>query len=180
MTNEGTAAPEEPFVFPSYGNIGPPHIATSSLLGLTIGLPMWLFSTQVITNAISASIVRTSPQEHQPHVNPSPSTPVRSSLPSSLARSSSISSSSPSERSQASNSVNKKKKKRKNKKEKNKQGSKLPTIARHVGNQPLTVNHAGSVDDVKITQTTRKPKYPCRLCKGIHILKDCPGLSKVI
>jgi hypothetical protein len=25
-----------------------------------------------------------------------------------------------------------------------------------------------------------QPKYPCRLCKGIHILKDCPGLSKVI
>jgi hypothetical protein len=26
----------------------------------------------------------------------------------------------------------------------------------------------------------RKPKYPCRLCKGSHLLKDCPGLSKVI
>jgi hypothetical protein len=48
MTNEGTSAPGEPFVFPSYGNIGPPHIATLSLPGLTIGLPVWLFSTQVI------------------------------------------------------------------------------------------------------------------------------------
>jgi hypothetical protein len=76
--------------------------------------------------------------------------------------------------------VNKKKKKRKNKKKKNKQGSKLPTTVKHVGKQPVTVNHAGSVDDVKITQTTRKPKYPCRLCKGSHLLKDCPGLSKVI
>jgi hypothetical protein len=45
MTNEGTYAPGEPFVFPSYGNIGPPHIATLSLLGLTIGLPVWFFST---------------------------------------------------------------------------------------------------------------------------------------
>jgi hypothetical protein len=180
MTNEGTSAPGEPFVFPSYGNIGPPHIATLSLPGLTIGLPVWLFSTQVIPNAVSASVVSTSPQEHQPHVDPSPSSPVRSSSPSSLARSPSVSSSSSSESSEASNSVNKKKKKRKNKKKKNKQGSKLPTTVKHVGKQPVTVNRAGSVDDVKITQTTRKPKYPCRLCKGSHLLKDCPGLSKVI
>jgi hypothetical protein len=76
--------------------------------------------------------------------------------------------------------VNKKKKKRKNKKKKNKQGSKPPTTVKHVGKQPVTVNRAGSIDDVKITQTTRKPKYPCRLCKGSHLLKECPGLSKVI
>jgi hypothetical protein len=180
MTNEGTPAPGEPFVFPSYGNIGPPHIATLSLPGLTIGLSVWLFSTQVIPNAVSASVISTSPQEHQPHVDPSPSSPVRSSSPSSLARSPSIPSSSSSESSEASNLVNKKKKKRKNKKKKIKQGSKPPTTVKHVGKQPVTVNHAGSVDDVKITQTTRKPKYPCRLCKGSHLLKDCPGLSKVI
>jgi hypothetical protein len=180
MTNEGTSTPGEPFVFPSYGNIGPPHIATLSLPGLTIGLPVWLFSTQVIPNAVSASIVSTSPQEHQPHVDPSPSSPVRSSSPSSLARSPSISSSSSSESSEASNPVNKKKKKRKIKKKKDKQGSKPPTTVKHVGKQPVIVNHVGSVDDVKITQTTRKPKYPCRLCKGSHLLKDFPGLSKVI
>jgi hypothetical protein len=56
MANEGTSAPEEPFVFPSYGNIGPSHIATLNLPGLTIGLPVWLFSTQVISNAVSASV----------------------------------------------------------------------------------------------------------------------------
>jgi hypothetical protein len=180
MTNEGTSTPGEPFVFPSYGNIGPPHIATLSLPGLTIGLPIWLFSTQVIPNVISASVVSTSPQEHQPHVDPSPSSPVRSSSPSSLARLPSISSSSSSESSEPSNSVNKRKKKRKDKKKKIKQGSKLPTSVKHVGKQPVTVNSARSVDDVKITQTTRKPKYPCKLCKGSHLLKDCPGLSKVI
>jgi hypothetical protein len=180
MTNEGTPFPGEPFVFPSYGNIGPPHIATLSLPGLTIGLPVWLFSTQVIPNAVSASVTSTSPQEHQPHVDPSPSSPVRSSSPSSLARSPSVSSSSSSESSEASNPVNKKKKKRKIKKKKDKQGSKPPTTVKHVGKQPVTVNRVGSVDDVKITQTTRKPKYPCRLCKGSHLLKDFPGLSKVI
>jgi hypothetical protein len=116
MTNEGTPAPGEPFVFPSYGNIGPPHIATLSLPGLTIGLPVWLFSTQVILNAVSASVTSTSPKEHQPHVDPSPSSLVSSSSPSSLAMSPSISSSLSRKSSEASNSVNKKKKKRKNKK----------------------------------------------------------------
>jgi hypothetical protein len=48
MTNKGTSAPGEPFVFPSYGNIGPPHIATLSLPGLTIGLPVWLFCSMVM------------------------------------------------------------------------------------------------------------------------------------
>jgi hypothetical protein len=76
--------------------------------------------------------------------------------------------------------VDKKKKKRKIKKKKNNQRSKLPTIVGHLGKQAITVNCVGSVDDAKITQTTRKPKYPCSLCKGSHLLKDFPGLSKVI
>jgi hypothetical protein len=76
--------------------------------------------------------------------------------------------------------VNKKKKKRKKKKKKNKQGSKLPTTVKHVGKKPIIVDHAGSVDDAKKTQTTCKPKYPCMLCKGSHLLKDFPGLPKVI
>jgi hypothetical protein len=170
MTNEGTPVVGEPFVFPSYGNIGPPHITTLSLPGLTIGLPVWFFSTQVISNAVSASITSTSPQEHQPHVDPSPSSPVRSSSHSPLARSPSISSSLSSESYEASNSVNKKKKKRNIKKKKDKQGSKPPTTVRHVGKKLVTVNRDGSVDDIKITQTTRKPKHPCRLCKGSHLL----------
>jgi hypothetical protein len=179
-TNEGTPFPGENFVSPSYRNIGPPHIDTLSLPGLTIGLLVWLFYTQVILNAASSSVVSTPPQEHQTHVDPLPYSPVRSSSNSSLARSSSISSSSPSESSEASNWVDKKKKKRKNKKKKNKEGSKLPNTVKHVGKQPVTINCAGSVDDVNITDTTYQPKYPCRLCKGSHILKDFPGLSKVI
>jgi hypothetical protein len=180
MTNEGTSALGKPFVFPSYRNIGPPHIATLSLPGLTIGLLVWLFCTQVILNAVSDLVVSTSPQEHQPHVDISPSSPVRSSSPSSLARSPSVSSSSSSKSYEDSNPVNKKKKKRKIKKKKDKQGSKPPTTVKHVGKQPVTVDHVGSVDDVKITQTTCKPKYPCKLCKDSHLLKDFPGLPKVI
>jgi hypothetical protein len=63
-TNEGTPFLGEPFIFPSYRNIGPPHISILSLPGLTIGLPAWLFSTQVISNESSDSIVSTSAQEH--------------------------------------------------------------------------------------------------------------------
>jgi hypothetical protein len=120
MTNEGSPAPGEPFFFSSYGKIGPPHIATLNLPGLTIGLPVRLFSTQVIPNVVNDSITSTSPQEHQPHVDPSPSSPVRSSSPSSLARSPSVSFSSSGESFEASNPVNKKKKKRKIKKKKDK------------------------------------------------------------
>ena len=29
-------------------------------------------------------------------------------------------------------------------------------------------------------KTTRKPKLPCRICKGDHILKYCHGLSQVL
>ena len=76
--------------------------------------------------------------------------------------------------------MNKKKKKRNNKKKKNKQGSKLPTTVGHVGKKPVTFDHVGSAFDAKNTQTTRKPKFPCRLCKGRNLLKDFLGLSKVI
>jgi hypothetical protein len=161
-TNEGTPFPGEPFVFPSFGNVGPPYIATLSLPGFTIGLPVWFFSTLVIPNAPSASYAIPPPQEHQPHVDPFPSSPVGSS---------SLSSSSPGESINASNQEDKKKKKRKKKKNKNKQG----------GNQPTTVNHAGSVDDIdKPTKTTRKPKFPCRICKGDHLLKDFLGIPKIL
>jgi hypothetical protein len=180
MTNKETPALGEPFVFPSYRNVGPPYIATLSLPGLTIGFPVWFFFTSIILNATNASVISTPPQEHQTHVDPSPSSLVRYSSPCSLARSSFISSSSPSEISEAHISVDKKKMKRKIKKKKTKQGSKLPTTARHVGKQLVTDNRDGSVDDTKITQTTHKPKYPCRICKGRHLLKDFPSLAKVI
>jgi hypothetical protein len=100
MTNEGPPFPREPFFFPSYKNVGPPYIATLSLPGLTIGLPVWLFSTLVISNA-SASDVST-PPTHQPHVELTPSSSIRSP---------SISPSSPSESSKASSHIDKKKKK---------------------------------------------------------------------
>jgi hypothetical protein len=100
-TNGGTPCSGEPFTFPSFGNIGPPYIATLSLPGLTIELPVWLFPTLVIVNLPSALDV-SKPLTHQPHVDFSPSSPIKSC---------SFSPSSPSERYKASSQVDQKKKK---------------------------------------------------------------------
>jgi hypothetical protein len=177
-TNGGTPFPREPFTFPSFGNIGPPCIATLSLLGLTIGLPVWFFSTPVILNlpnylyAPSASDVST-PPTHQPHVHVFPSSSIRSP---------SISPSSPSESSKASSQVDKKKKKKKEKKKKNQKGTKPPTTSSHVGSEKLaTVNRIGSIDKVDKSKTKNlKPKFPCRICKGDHFLRDFSSLPKVL
>jgi hypothetical protein len=114
-TNKGTPFPKEPFTFPYFGNIGPPCIATLSLLGLTIGLSVWLFPTLVLSNFPSASNSPNSsdvstPPTNKPHVDLSPSSPVRSP---------SLSPSSSSEISKASIQVDKKNKKWKGKKKKN-------------------------------------------------------------
>jgi hypothetical protein len=82
-TNGGTPSPGEPYTFPSFGNFGPLHIATLSLLGLTIGLPVWLFPTPVISNPSSDSntpntLDASKPPIHQPHVDYFPSSPIKS------------------------------------------------------------------------------------------------------
>jgi hypothetical protein len=48
-------------------------------------------------------------------------------------------------------------------------------------NQPVTFNQDGNIDEVhKPIKTTQKPKFPCRICKGDHLLKDFPGIPKVL
>ena len=99
-----------PFVFPPSEGIGPPFISTLNILGLTIGLPVWIFNL-VIPLTPNVSNVTSPPREDQPQPNPSPSSSVfASSLPySSLDQSSMVSS-----------HVDKKKKKGKGKKKKDK------------------------------------------------------------
>ena len=55
------------------------------------------------------------------------------------------------------------------KKNKNKQKTK---------SQPITPPSAESVD--MHTKRPCKPKFPCRLCKIDHLLKDCHGLALVL
>ena len=79
-------------------------MATLNLPGLTIGLHVWLFSNPILPNAPFVSDPGPLPHEHQPHVNPSPS--------SSNVELTSLSSSSPIEDSNISKWVGKKKMKK--------------------------------------------------------------------
>jgi hypothetical protein len=160
--DQGTPFHGEPFVFPCFGNVGHPYIATFSLPRFTIGLSVWFFSTRVISNSYGALNSSHPTQENQPHVYP---------FPSSLVASSSISYSLHGESLDVSNQEDKKKKKQKIKNKKDKKGR----------NQPVIVHHDGSYDDVgKPTNTSCKPKFPCRICKGDQLLRYFLGLSKVL
>jgi len=163
FTNQGIPLSENPSTFPYFGNVGPPYMATLSLPGFTIGLPIWLFSTSLAPNTpIVPPQPNASPQQSSPSQHHQTSIDL---LPSSPNFSSSIYSSSLGKSLDASNQVAKKKKKKK------KQDKKEV-------NQPTMVV---SVSCVKETSNMhRKPKYPCRLCKGDHFLINCPGIPKVL
>ena len=49
--------------------------------------------------------------------------------------------------------------------------------------RPLTESQPNTffIESLEIpTKTTCKKKFPCRVCKGDHLLKDCLGLSQVL
>ena len=71
--NQETPLPSMSFVFPPYGDVGPPFMANLSLPGSTIQLSVWLFSSIVIPCTPTDSDPNLSLQENQPHVDPSPS-----------------------------------------------------------------------------------------------------------
>ena len=54
-TNQQTPFRGEPFVIPSFGNVGPPLMDTLSLPRLTIGLLVWLLSSSVVLSALIVS-----------------------------------------------------------------------------------------------------------------------------
>ena len=51
-TNQGFPREGNPSPFLSWGDVGAPHMATLSLQGLIIGLPVWFFSTSVVHNLV--------------------------------------------------------------------------------------------------------------------------------
>lgn len=106
-TNQGFPLGGNPSPFSSWGDIGAPHMATLSLLGLTIALPVWLFSTSVIQNTVISQQSNQQPDDTE--VSPPPSTSFVSPSPSS---------SSLGETSNTKNQVTEKKKKGKEKKKK--------------------------------------------------------------
>lgn len=106
--NQGLPLDGNPGHFPSFGNAGAPDMAMLSLPGLTIGLPIQLFSTLVVPSVLT--LVLQSPsfelRQDDSRVNPLPSSPISS--PSSSA--------SPGESSKSSNHEAKKKKRNMKKK----------------------------------------------------------------
>ena len=153
FTNQGIPSKGNLGPFPSFGNVGAPYMVTLSLPSLTVGLPMWLLSTSVVSS-ISPS-VQPSPPPKQHHVDSKVDLSPSSSV------SSSSSSNFPGESLNCSNQVAKKKKKKKKK---------------------LDKGEASSADIVpmKSSNLPRKVKFPCMLCKGDHLLRDCSGIPKVL
>ena len=76
-TDQGMPLGGNPSPFSSWGEIGAPHMATLSLPGLTIGLPVWLFSTSVVMP--TAIPEQSNQQLNDPHVVPKASTSSNSS-----------------------------------------------------------------------------------------------------
>ena len=67
-TNQKAPSQGMSFVFPPYGNVGPLFMDTLSLPRLTIGLPIWLFSSLVIPSVLIVSYPNSPSQEHQHHL----------------------------------------------------------------------------------------------------------------
>jgi len=81
-TDQGNPLGGNPSPFSSWRDIGAPHMATLLLPGLTIGFPVWLFSTSVFMNTTIPA--QSSQQLNDPKVTPQTSTSSNSSsLPSS-------------------------------------------------------------------------------------------------
>ena len=79
-TNQRFPLGGNPIPFSSWGDIGAPYMATLSLPGITIGLPVWLFSTSVIQNTIipqqsnqQLDDIGVAPSPYTSFVSPSPS-----------------------------------------------------------------------------------------------------------
>ena len=161
FTNPSTPPDGHPGHFPPLGNVGAPYMATLSLPWLTVGLPVWLFSTSLVPAiSLSGQLVPPPEQHHvDSRVDLSPSTLI----------STSSSSTSPGESLDSSNQVAKKKKKR-TKKKKSSKGEAAS----------ITLTPPSPPEVRPPSAPPRKVKFPCRLCKEDHLLRDCPGIPKVL
>ena len=154
-TNQGIPLGGNPSPFSSWGDVGVPHMATLSLPGLTIGLPIWLFSTSVIQN--TAIPEQSSKQLDESRVTHQPSTSSNSS---------SLPSSSLDGASKAKSQVPKEKKEKKKKEKKKKEPK-------------ATGGKQGSSDKNPHTALTRS-KSPCVIFKGDHFHRDCPCIPQIL
>ena len=54
-TNQGTPSEGDSCAFPFFRNIGVPLMATLYILGLNVGLPVWLGTISNVSNALDTS-----------------------------------------------------------------------------------------------------------------------------
>ena len=153
---QGLPLDGNPSPFPPFANASVPYKATLLLLGLTIDFPIWLLSTSVVPSVMNP--IPLSPSFESRHndskVEPMPSSPVSlSSSPTSLGESST-----------SSNQETKKNKKKKSDKCKATCATIAPSIPQ-VGTLPTP---------------PWKVKFPCKLCKGDHLLRDYPGIPRTL
>ena len=154
-TNQGIPLGGNPSPFSSWGDVGAPHMATLSLPGLTIGLPVWLFSTNVIQNTTIPE--QSNQQLDQSRVTHQTSTSSNSSSPpsSSLDGAGKAKIQVPKEKKE-------KKKKEKKKKEPKANGGKRVSSNENPHTAPA------------------RPKSPCVICKGDHFHRDCPCIPRIL
>ena len=145
---------------PPLGNVGAPYMATLSLPGLTVGLPVWLFSNSLVPTVSADTPSVPPPAQHhvEPKVDLSPSTPTSTSL----------SCTSRGESFDSDNQVAKKEKRKTKKKKSPKREVTSTTI-------PVNTPEVGSP-----SAPLQKVKFPCRLCKDDHLLRDCPGIPRIL
>ena len=150
FTNQEIPSDGNPGPFPAFGNVGAPYMAMLSLHGLTVGLPVCLFSTSLVSS-VPATVPSTPPPE-ECHVDLkldiSPSSPVPSSS----------SSASLGESLDSSTQVIKRKKK-KTKKKKSDKGE---------ANSIVFASKTPALDEP--SNPPWKFKFPKMLCKGDHLL----------
>ena len=152
-TNQGIPLGGNPSPFSSWGDVGAPHMATLSLPGLTIGLPVWLFSTNVVQNTTIPE--QSSQQLDQTKVAHQPSTSSSSPPSSSLDGTG-----------KTKNQVRKEKKEKKKKEKKKK--------------EPKATGGKQVASDKNPHTALTRPKSPCVICKGDHFHRDCPCIPRIL
>ncbi|CAA3018918.1 retrotransposon, unclassified [Olea europaea subsp. europaea] len=164
FTNPSSPPDGNPGYFPPLGNVGALYMATLSLPGLIVGLLVWLFSSSLVptVSAVSSSVPPPEQRHVDPQVDLSPSMPT----------STSTSSTSLGESLDSSTRVAKKKKK-KTKKAKSAKGEVKSLVI-------ATSTPSSSPEAEPPYAPPRKVKFPCRLCKEDHLLRDCPGIPMIL
>ena len=150
-TNQGIPLGGNPSPFSYRGDVGAPHMATLSLPGLTIGLPVWLFSTSVVQNTTIPEQSNQQLDESRVTHQPSTSSPPSSSLDGAGKA-----------KTQVTKEKKEKKKKEKKKKEPKANGGKRVSSSEN----PHTV--------------PTRPKSAFVICKGDHYHRYCPCIPRIL